>query len=192
MQVSHNNNQWQVKLIIRGRRGFASVLGLNIEQSTVFEIHNGVYVPLTQSTVKKALLFDKRVNGIYDWNAGIAQWTGDLKKEQHQLIQLLPGDQSMLLLNLSLIHDAMPNHTLSYRCIDIGKIRHYDYRIANTTEPLQVGDMSYDALRIHQINSGKNQTILWIANGVPTPIRILQRKNGEDEIDLRLIDYQGA
>ncbi|AXI84058.1 DUF3108 domain-containing protein [Xylella taiwanensis] len=193
MQVSHsNNNQWQVKLIIRGRRGFASVLGLNIEQSTMFEIHNSVYVPLTQSTVKKALLFGKKVNGIYDWNAGTAQWTGDLKKEQHQPIQLLPGDQSILLLNLSLIRDAMPNRTLSYRCIDIGKIRHYDYRTANTTEPLQVGDLSYDALRIHQINSGKNQTILWIANGVPTPIRILQRKNGEDEIDLRLIDYQGA
>lgn len=55
MKVIHNksNNVWQVNLIIRGRRGFASVLGLNIEQNTVFEIHNGVYVPLSQTTVKK-------------------------------------------------------------------------------------------------------------------------------------------
>ncbi|ALQ94198.1 hypothetical protein XFUD_02435 [Xylella fastidiosa] len=194
MKVIHNksNNVWQVNLIIRGRRGFASVLGLNIEQNTVFEIHNGVYVPLSQTTVKKALLFGKKVKGVYDWNARTAQWSGDLKKEQHHPIQLLPGDQSILLLNLSLIRDAMPNRTLGYRCIDVGKIRQYDYRTADTTEPLQVGDLSYDALRIHQINSGKNQTILWIANGVPTPIRILQRKNSEDETDLRLIDYQGT
>ena len=32
----------------------------------------------------------------------------------------------------------------------------------------------------------------WVASGVPTPIRILQRKDGEDEIDLRLVEYRGV
>ena len=32
----------------------------------------------------------------------------------------------------------------------------------------------------------------WVASGVPTPVRILQRTDGEDAIDLRLIEYQGT
>jgi hypothetical protein len=28
--------------------------------------------------------------------------------------------------------------------------------------------------------------------GVPTPIRILQREGGEDALDLRLVEYTGA
>ncbi|MCR1006515.1 MAG: DUF3108 domain-containing protein, partial [Stenotrophomonas maltophilia] len=51
MQVTHTGgNQWRVDMQVVGRRGFASVLGLNIEQSTVFEERSGVYAPLSQST----------------------------------------------------------------------------------------------------------------------------------------------
>ena len=38
----------------------------------------------------------------------------------------------------------------------------------------------------------RHKKSLWVANGVPTPIRILQRKDGEDEIDLRLTEYRGV
>ena len=35
--------------------------------------------------------------------------------------------------------------------------------------------------------------IVWIADGVPTPVRILQLDDdGEDDVDLRLIEYQGV
>ena len=33
--------------------------------------------------------------------------------------------------------------------------------------------------------------ILWVADGVPTPIRILQREEGQDSYDLRLVEYKG-
>lgn len=193
LQVSHAaDQQWRVDMAVRGRKGFASVLGLNLEQSTVFRNDGAVYVPLTQSTVRKALFFGKKVTGVYDWNAGTVQWDGDLKKERRQPIALKPGDQSALLLNLSLMRDARPGKALGYRYVDLGRVRQYDYRAADTTENVQVGDLSYDALRVQRINSGDNETILWIANGVPTPVRILQRDKGEDQIDLRLIEYQGA
>ena len=193
LQVSHTDGaQWQVDMAVRGRKGFASVLGLNLEQSTVFRNEGDVYVPLTQSTVRKALFFGKKVTGVYDWNGGTVQWVGNLKKERRQPIALKPGDQSALLLNLSLMRDARPGKVLSYRYVDLGRVRQYDYQAADATENVQVGDLSYDALRIQRINSGDNETILWIANGVPTPIRILQRDKGQDQIDLRLIDYQGV
>lgn len=192
MQVSHNGGkQWRVDMAVHGRKGFASILGLNLEQSTVFDLEGVNYIPLSQSTVKKAVFFGKKVTGVYDWQAGTAQWQGDLKKERRQPIALQPGDQSALLINLSLMRDAVPGRALSYRYVDVGRVRQYDYRAADTTENIQVGDLSYNALRVYRTNGGNNETILWIANGVPTPIRILQRDDGQDQIDLRLIEYQG-
>ncbi|MEE7546434.1 DUF3108 domain-containing protein, partial [Xanthomonas sp. Kuri4-1] len=193
LQVSHGDgDQWRVDLAVRGRKGFASVLGLNLEQSTVFQDQGATYVPLTQSTVKKAVFFGKKVVGTYDWKAGSAQWQGDVKKERQQPIPLQRGDQSALLLNLSLMRDARPGSTLHYRYVDVGRVRQHDYRAADATELVQVGDISYDALRVYRVNGGDNETILWIANGVPTPVRILQRDKGEDQVDLRLVEYQGV
>jgi len=193
MQVVHGDNgQWRVDMAVHGKRGFAGVLGLNLEQSTVFDNQGTVYVPLSQSTVKKALFFGKKVTGVYDWRHGSAQWQGDLKKERQRPIPLQRGDQSALLLNLSLMRDARPGQPLSYRYVDVGRVRQYEYMAAAATETVQVGDLSYDALRIHRTNGGNDETILWIANGVPTPVRILQREDGEDAIDLHLIEYQGA
>lgn len=193
LRVVHiDGTQWRVDMGVQGKRGFASVLGLNIEQSTVFNNEGSVYTPLSQSTVKKALFLGRKVTGVYDWQAGTAQWQGDLKKERQQPIALQRGDQSALLLNLSLMRDALPGKALQYRYVDVGRVRQYEYRAADTTENVQVGDLSYNALRVYRTNGGNDETILWIANGVPTPVRILQRKDGQDEIDLRLIEYQGA
>lgn len=158
----------------------------------MFRVDGDTYVPLTQSTVRKAMFFGKKVTGVYNWQAGTAQWDGDLKKERQQPIPLQRGDQSALSLNLSLMRDAQPGRSLSYRYVDVGRVRQYDYRAADATEVVQVGDLSYDALRVYRVNSGDNETILWIANGVPTPVRILQRDKGEDQVDLRLVEYQGA
>ena len=134
----------------------------------------------------------KKVTGVYNWQAGTAQWQGDLKEDRQRPIPLQRGDQSALVLNLSLMRDARPGQALQYRYVDVGRVRQYEYRAADTTENVQVGDLSYDALRVYRTNGGNDETILWIANGVPTPVRILQRKDGQDEIDLRLIEYQGA
>ena len=35
--------------------------------------------------------------------------------------------------------------------------------------------------------SGSRELQLWIVDGLPLPARILQRKDGRDEIDLRFI-----
>ncbi|KKF89157.1 MULTISPECIES: DUF3108 domain-containing protein [Stenotrophomonas] len=193
MQVTHTGgNQWRVDMQVVGRRGFASVLGLNIEQSTVFEERAGAYAPLSQSTVRKGLFLGKKAVGTYNWQAGTAQWTGDVEKKRAQPIPLQPGDQSALLINLAIMRDARPGATMHYRYVDMGKVRQHDYQAAPQTENVEVGDLSYNALRVYRTNGGNNETILWIANGVPTPVRILQREDGEDRVDLRLIEYQGV
>ena len=52
-------------------------------------------------------------------------------------------------------------------------------------------NIDFETLRVARTNGGNDETIVWVADGVPTPIRILQREDGEDAIDLRLIQYQG-
>jgi len=193
MTVTHTGGaQWRIDMQVVGRRGFASVLGLNLEQSTVFENRAGVYVPLSQSTVRKGLFLGKKVTGTYDWQARTARWVGDLKKERTQPIALQNGDLSALLINLAIMRDAHPGGSMHYRYVDVGRVRQHDYQAAAQTENVAVGDLSYNALRVFRSNGGNDETILWIANGVPTPVRILQREDGEDRIDLRLIEYQGV
>ncbi|WP_234882797.1 DUF3108 domain-containing protein, partial [Xanthomonas perforans] len=107
MQVSHGEgSQWRIDMSVRGRKGFASILGLNLEQSTVFRVDGDTYVPLSQSTVRKAVFFGKKVTGVYNWQAGTAQWNGDLKEDRQQPLTVQHRGQRALSLNMSLYRDA--------------------------------------------------------------------------------------
>ena len=184
--------RWRIDLDIAGNRGFLGVIGLNIDQSTVFDESGGRYRPLSQSTVRKALLFGRKIVGTYDWNARSARWTGDLKKDRRQPIPLQDGDMSALLINLAIMRDAAPGKALRYRFVDGGRVRPHEYVVASEPESIAVGELSYQTLRVSRSNGGNDETIFWVADGVPTPVRILQRENGQDAIDLRLIEYQGV
>jgi hypothetical protein len=193
MQVVQNGgNRWRVDLGIRGTRGFAHLVGLNIEQSTLFDTVGDTYRPLSQATVKHALFTGKKISGTYDWNALSARWQGDVKKSRAAPVPLHVGDMSSLLMNLAVIRDAQPGKALDYRVVDDGRVRDYRYAVAEQTEIVAVDDLSYDAMRVARTNGGNDETIFWVANGVPTPVRILRRENGQDTIDLRLVEYQGV
>ena len=193
MQLVHTGDgRWRLDLSILGERGIAGATRLRIEQSTVFDEAGGYYRPLSQSTVRKVLMFDQRATGTYDWSRMQAQWQGKLKKDRRKPLELKPGDMSALLLNLAIMRDADPGDTLHYRLVDVGRARDHTYVVSAEPEIMAVGDMSYDALRVARTDKPGDETVLWVASGVPTPVRILQRKDGEDEIDLRLVEYRGV
>lgn len=183
--------QWRVDLGIDGRKGMAGVLGLNVRQSTVFDaLEDSSYRPLNQSTVRKGLLLGRESSGVYDWARASAQWRGDLKKRHRAPVALQAGDMSGLLINLAIVRDARPDAVLRYRFVEGGRVREHIYQVASAPETVEVGELSYSALRVARTNGGNDDTIVWVAEGVPTPIRILQREDGEDAVDLRLIGYE--
>ena len=184
--------QWRVDLGIEGRRGMAGVLGLNVQQSTVFDEIGNAYRPLSQSTVRKGLFLGRKSVGVYDWAKASARWQGDLKKRHQEPVALLPGDMSGMLINLAIIRDARPGAVLRYRFVEGGRVRDHSYEVAAVPETVEVGELSYSTLRVARTNGGNDETVVWVAQGVPTPVRILQRENGEDAVDLRLIEYQGT
>ena len=77
--------------------------------------------------------------------------------------------------------------------LDGGRAREHVYQVAPEPEIVEVGELSYNALRVSRVDEGRDDMIVWIADGVPTPVRILQLDDdGEDDVDLRLIEYQGV
>ena len=184
--------RWRVDLGIRGTRGLIGLAGLNLQQSTLFDISGDQYRPLSQSTVRKAFFGNRKSTGVYDWGKHQAQWQGDVKKTRRGAVALQDGDMSGLLINLAVLRDAQPGATLQYRFVDDGRVRNHQYVVAGEREPQVVDDISYSAMRVTRAKGGDEETILWVVEGVPMPIRILQRENGEDVTDLRLKEYKGA
>jgi hypothetical protein len=71
-------------------------------------------------------------------------------------------------------------------------VRTHHYVVSGEREPQDVDEISYSAMRVTRAKGGDEETILWVVEGVPMPIRILQRENGQDVTDLRLKEYKGA
>jgi hypothetical protein len=189
--VKGTGARWRVDLGMRGT-GLMGLAGINAEQSTVFDSVNETYRPLTQSTLRKALFTRKQTVGTYDWGSASARWTGDVKKTRRGSIALQAGDMSGLLINLAVIRDAQPGATLNYRFVDDGRVRDHSYTVAPDLETVAVGDIGYNAMRVTRVQNDNEETVIWVVDGVPTPIRMLQRENGVDTYDLRLVEYKGV
>ena len=194
LQLVRQAPRWRVDLTMSGT-GLFRLAGINAEQSTLFEDLGETYRPLSQATVRKTLFTRKKTVGTYDWRSRSARWTGDVKDERRDPVALQDGDMSGLLINLAVIRDAAPGRTLHYRYVDNGRVREHRYAVAEELEPISVGELRYNAMRVSRIedaNAQGDETVIWVASGVPTPIRMLQREDGEDTYDLRLTEYQGV
>ena len=192
MQVVRGDaGRWRVDLGMRGT-GLIGLAGINAEQSTAFEQVGETYRPLTQSTLRKTLFTRKQTTGTYDWRLLRAHWTGDVKATRRAPVALQAGDMSGLLVNLAVIRDAQPGRALQYRFVDDGRVRDHRYLVAAEPESVAVGEIGYSAMRVTRVHSGSEETVIWVVDGVPTPIRMLQRENGVDTYDLRLVDYKGT
>lgn len=189
--VQSDAPRWRVDLRMHGT-GIFGLAGINAEQSTMFDTIGETYRPLTQSTLRKTLFTRKQTVGTYDWRSMSAHWTGEVRKTRRLPIALQAGDMSGLLINLAVIRDAQPGKSLDYRFVDDGRMRDHHYRVATELETLTVGDIGYNAMRVTRVQGDNEETVIWVVDGVPTPIRILQRENGVDTYDLRLVEYKGV
>lgn len=190
--VRQQSPRWRVDLVMRGTRGLFGLAGINAEQSTVFDLVGESYRPLSQATVNKSIFTRRQTIGVYDWRSQAARWQGDVKETRQRPVALQPGDMTGLLINLAVIRDADPGNTLQYRFVDDGRTRSHDYAVAGEYESITVGDLSYNAMKATRAKDANEETVIWVARNVPTPIRILQRENGEDTYDLRLVEYRGV
>lgn len=156
-----------------------------LSQSTVFDLSGGALRPL--SGTDSSVFLVKRVTkqASYDWKAGQASWSGDVKPERAGPVPLQAGDVDGMLLNLALPRDVAAGRPLHYRMVDDGRAKRIDCTTAGS-EAIAVGGKSLQATKVDCAMGNDKQILLWVVDGLPFPARILQRKDGQDDIDLRL------
>jgi len=176
------HDQWRYTLRIQ--HAVAS-----LTQSTVFDeqdTDSGKFLrPLESRSVSKIPFRNRKVQADYDWNARQATWSGDIKPSRRGPVPLEPGDLDGLLINLAMVRDIAQNQRLHYRMVDAGRAVTLDYQIAGT-ETVTLNGKPVPATRVERHNRGKQQ-IAWIVAGIPAPVRLLQREEGKDVLELLLV-----
>ena len=179
----------QMKLVATGANRWKYSLDISnslakVNQSTVFEEHDGGWRPLSGNDTTTLLVKNSKKIATYDWTQGMARWTGDVKPERAGPVKLRAGDMDAMLLNLALARDVSAGKPLSYRLVENGRAKQHVYKVAGT-EQVTVGGKQHEATKVVRTDDDK-QTVAWVVKGMPVPARILQREKGRDKMDLRL------
>jgi len=156
-----------------------------LTQVTVFEDLRGQWRPLSGTDASLLLVRKIHRNAIYDWTSAEARWSGDVKPERAGPVALQAGDIDGLLLNLALARDVIAGKPLRYRLVDEGRATWLEFTVAGK-ETITIGGKPHQATKVVNV-SGSRQRLVWVVEGLPLPARILQRKNGKDDIDLAII-----
>ncbi|WP_225583697.1 DUF3108 domain-containing protein [Pseudoxanthomonas sp. PXM02] len=182
MSLSQQGNRWTYSMGIRNAMA-------NLSQATVFDTAAGRYRPLGGSDRSTYLMKTRSVVTRYNWNGLQARWTGDVKPQRAGPVAMQPGDIDALLVNLALVRDVGAGRTsMNYRLVENGKAKSLAYRVAGR-ERITVGGRALDTTRVVQSAGGK-QTTVWVATGVPTPVRIVQREDGSEVFRLQLSSWR--
>ncbi|MDQ2702343.1 MAG: DUF3108 domain-containing protein [Pseudomonadota bacterium] len=155
-----------------------------LSQDTTFEANGGNWRPLSNNDTTSLLIKKNSRTARYDWGKREARWSGDVKPERAGPVALKDGDLDAMLVNLAIPRDLAAGKPLHYRMVDNGRARDLEYTVAGT-ETVQVGGKPQQATKVSRRNGDKEQ-IVWVVEGLPVPARILQREDGEDEMDLKL------
>jgi len=156
----------------------------NLTQSTTFDQHAGQWRPLSGTDSSLLLIRKSNKNATYDWGSGQARWSGDVKADRSGPIPLQPGDMDAMLINLAIARDVQAGKPLEYHMVDDGRAKQLSYHVAGK-ESITIGGKAQQATKVSRTD-GERETVLWVVDGLPVPARILQRKNGNDEMDLQL------
>lgn len=175
--VAQGNNRWRYSLNIRNQVA-------NLSQNTVFDEKDGRYRPLSGSDHSLMLIKKKNVDATYDWDKREATWSGDIKPDRAGPVSLQAGDMDGLLMNLALARDVAAGKPLNYRMVDNGVVRAQAYQTLGK-ETVTIGGKPRQATKVSRTSENK-QVIVWVVEGLPVPARILQKKDGKDELDLVL------
>lgn len=155
-----------------------------LRQATVFEDRGGAWRPLSGNDSTQLLIKKSQKNASYDWTKGEARWSGDVKADRAGPVKLEDGDLDAMLLNLAIVRDVAAGNPLNYRMVDNGAVRAHSYQ-NHGKDTVTVAGKPRQATKVSRTSDNK-QVIVWVVDGLPVPARILQKKDGKDELDLVL------
>ncbi len=140
--------------------------------------------PLSNRETTSMLVKKRAKQASFDWSGGQATWSGDVKADRRGPIKLQAGDVDGMTLNLALVRDALAGKPMRYRLIENGKAKPMAFTSAGK-ESVTVNGKAMQAIKVAG-NDGDSQMTVWVVDGIPLPVRIQQRDDDGDTIDLRL------
>ncbi|MCD9005955.1 DUF3108 domain-containing protein [Luteimonas sp. XNQY3] len=183
--TQEGGNRWKYDLQVAGA-------GARLAQTTTFEANGEQWRPVSSSDAQRGesglaamLMKNRELNTTYDWNAGEARFTGDVRDGQSGPVKLQAGDLDGMLMNLVLVRDVQAGKSpLRYRLVEDGRAKRQLFE-RQGTEQVTVGGRSMEATKVVRTD-GRREIIAWIVDDMPVPARLLQRRDGKDHIDMRL------
>lgn len=156
-----------------------------LSQRTQFSANGGAWRPLSNNDTSSLLIKKNSKQATYDWSSRQARWSGDVKPDRAGPVALRDGDLDAMLVNLAIPRDVAAGKALDYRMVDDGRARDMRYQVVGK-ETVQVGGKAQSATKVARASDGGKEQIVWVVDGLPVPARILQRRDGKDEMDLKL------
>lgn len=173
-----SGNRWNYELSINNSLGSA-------RQVTLFDEAGGLLRPLSGVDTTQLLFKKMEKSATYDWATHEARWSGDVKADRVGPVKLQAGDIDGMLLNLAIVRDVEAGKPLNYRMVDNGVARPQTYQNLGK-DTVTIDGQARNATKVSRTGDDGKQIIVWVVDGIPTPARILQRKDGKDELELTL------
>lgn len=186
--------RWRFSSDVRGTSGMARLSGFEMRESTEFEaLPNGRLKPLSAQSEGGISLRRRSIGTEFDWSTNEVRWNGDAKPEHRGPAPLGADTVNPQLLNLALAQRlrAGAAGVIRLDMVNRGDSDPVEYRVRGT-ESVRVPMGEREAVALHHRRSDKDREItLWIDPSLPpAPLRVLQREDGADAYELRLIELR--
>lgn len=172
-----DNGHWNYRMEVQNAL-------VSLSRTAVVDASGARLRPLSNRETINMMVKRRNKQGTYDWGRQEARWSGDVKANRQGPVALQAGDVDGMTLNLAIVQDALAGRPTRYRLVENGKTSTMQFSPAGR-ENLTVDGKPLSALRLNS-SDGDTSRSIWVAEGIPVPVRILQREDDGDTIDLRL------
>lgn len=188
--VEESPGVWRHLMQAEGTRGLARLSGYGMRQDSRFRLVQGRPQLQSAESRSEVLVRSRTIRTLFDWDAGVARWEGDVKPDQRGPIALSPDAANGALLNMLLALDvsqARAGTELRYRLLERGDADELRY-VVGGREAIEVPAGRYQAVAVRGERPEKQRvTTAWYAADLPpTPVRMLQVEAGKSSYELRL------
>lgn len=157
---------------------------VQLDRSSTVDASGSQLRPVGNRETINILVKKKSKQTSFDWSGGQATWSGDVKADRRGPVKLQAGDVDGMTLNLAIVRDALAGKPMRYRLIENGKAKPLAFTSAGK-ESVTVEGKAMQATKVTG-NDGDSRMTLWVVDGIPVPVRIQQKDDDGDTIDLRL------
>lgn len=157
---------------------------VKLDRSAVVDASGSQLRPISNRESVSMLVRKRNKQGNYNWSSGQASWSGDVKANRQGPVRLQAGDVDGMTMNLAIVQDALAGKPMRYRLVENGKASPMNFTVSGR-EAMSVDGKQTQTIRVVS-NDGDTTRTVWVAEGIPVPVRIMQKEDDGDTIDLRL------